>query len=136
MGRNVPLRVWGPCCSIPELGTAASIHARIRTTYDSPLGLAEDFMVRNVTKDDIKVRMAVTEEHTWSPPFAAPAAPPGENDRAAFAEKKGLAVDAIGYSDFITGGKWNVEDVLRPIYQEASNAVGRELPCPEKQRQQ
>jgi ribonuclease Z len=46
-------------------------------------------------------------------------------------KKKGLLVEAIGYSDFIAGGKWNVDDVLRPIYEEASKAVGREFPYPE-----
>ena len=30
-------------------------------------------MVFNVTKDDIRVRMAVVEEETWSPPAASPA---------------------------------------------------------------
>jgi ribonuclease Z len=43
---------------------------------------------------------------------------------------KGLPAEAIGYSDFIANGKWNVDDVLRPIYQEASAAVGREFPYP------
>jgi hypothetical protein len=43
-------------------------------------------------------------------------------------KKKGLLVEAIGYSDFIAGGKRNVDDVLRPI---ASKAVGREFPYPE-----
>ena len=41
--------------------TAGAVYERIRTTYDGPLDLAEDFMVWNVTKDDIQVRMAVTE---------------------------------------------------------------------------
>ena len=36
----------------------------------------------------------------------------------------------IGYSDVIAAGKWNVNDVLRPIYQEASEVVGREFKCP------
>jgi ribonuclease Z len=45
---------------------------------------------------------------------------------------KGLPAEAIGYSDFIVSGKWNVDDVLRPIYQEASEAVGREFPYPDQ----
>ena len=76
------------------------------------------------------------QEHTWSPPLAAPAVPPGENDHATFAERKGLPVEAIGYTDFIANGKWNVDDVLRPIYQEASEALGREFPYPEKEKRQ
>ena len=27
-------------------------------------------------------------------------------------------------------GKWNVDDVLRPIYEEASEMLGREFPYP------
>jgi ribonuclease Z len=36
-----------------------------------------------------------------------------------------------GYSDFIVSGRWEgVEDVLREIYREASEALGREFPYP------
>ena len=42
-----------------DFDTTAAVHDRIRTTYDGPLSLAEDFMVWNVTKDEITVRMAV-----------------------------------------------------------------------------
>jgi ribonuclease Z len=49
-----------------------------------------------------------------------------------FAENKGLPVEAIGYSEFIANGKWNVDDVLRPIYEEAGQALGRTFPYPEK----
>ncbi|MGI9521185.1 MAG: guanitoxin biosynthesis MBL fold metallo-hydrolase GntH, partial [Hyphomicrobiaceae bacterium] len=54
-----------------DFDTATSVFERIRSTYDGPLSLANDFMVWNVTKDDIRVRMAVTEENTWAPPSAA-----------------------------------------------------------------
>jgi len=91
-------------------------------------------MVWNVTKDDIKVRMAVTEEHTWSPPTTRPAVPPGKDDRATFAKNKGLPAEAIGYSDLIANGKWNVDDVLRPVYKEAGEALGQEFPYPGDQK--
>ncbi|MEM8671874.1 MAG: guanitoxin biosynthesis MBL fold metallo-hydrolase GntH [Planctomycetota bacterium] len=54
--------------------TAPPILAGIRATYDGPLSLAEDYMVWNVTKDDIRVRMAAINEDMWPPP--APQAPP------------------------------------------------------------
>ena len=50
------------------------------------MSLAEDLMVWNVTKDDIRVRMALVEERTWSPPLAAPAIPPDMADRQKFAD--------------------------------------------------
>ncbi len=113
-----------------DFDTTAQVYNRIRKTYDGPLSLAEDYMVWNVTKDGIRERMAMVDHHTWSPPITRPAVPPGKNDRATFAKNYGLPVEAIGYTDFIAGGKWNVDDVLRPIYEEAGEALGREFPYP------
>jgi ribonuclease Z len=110
--------------------TAPAVYDRIRKTYDGPVSLAEDFMVWNITKDDIKVRMAVTEERTWAPPLTRPAVPPKPSDRQTYAEMKGMPVDVLEFSDFTKSGFWDVDDVLRPIYKEASEAVGREFPYP------
>jgi len=76
--------------------------------------------------------MAVTEEHTWAPPLAAPAKPPSLDDRTAFAKEYGLDQEKVGFSDFTNSGYWNVDDVLRPIFQEASEALGRDFPYPDK----
>ena len=113
--------------------TAGPVKDRIRKTYDGPLSLAEDFMVWNVTKDKITTRVAVTEEATWAPPLAAPAIPPNMEDRTKFKETAGLKED-FGFSDFTKAGVWDVEDVLRPIYEEESKKHGREFPYPEKQK--
>ncbi len=110
--------------------TTTAVYERVRSTYDGPLSLANDFMVWNVTKDDIRVRMAHTEEQTWSPPLAAPAQPPNPEDRETFATNRGLPVEAVGYTDFIAEGVWDVDDVLRPIFEEASEALGRDFPYP------
>ncbi len=77
----------------------------------------------------IQPSMAVVEEHTWAPPSATPAIPPDMADRVAFSERIGWDV---GYSDFISNGRWDVDDVLRPIYEEASRIMGREFPYPER----
>ena len=116
-----------------DFDTTAAVHDRIRTTYDGPLSLAEDFMVWNVTKDEITVRMAVVEEHTWAPPLSGPALPPGgDSDRMKFSENTGVPMEALLYSDFISEGRWGeVDEVLRGVYQEASEVVGREFPYPE-----
>jgi ribonuclease Z len=118
-----------------DFDTTAAVHERIRTTYDGPLSLAEDFMVWNVTKDDITVRMAVAEEHTWAPPLSGPALPPGgDSDRMKFSESTGVPMEALLYSDFIGSGRWGeVDEVLRGVYQEASDAMGREFPYPERE---
>lgn len=89
-------------------------------------------MVWKVTKDGIRVRMAEVGDHTWAPPLASPAQPPSLEDRVAFAKRNGLYQKKVGFSDFTRSGSWNVDDVLRPIYQEASQKLGREFPYPDK----
>ena len=115
-----------------DFDTTAEVNDRIRTTYDGPLSLAEDFMVWNITKDDVRVRMAVVEEHTWAPPLASAAQPPGgDTDREKFSEDTGIPVEALLYSDFVIGGRWaEVDEALRGVYQEASDKLGREFEYP------
>jgi len=90
---------------------------RIRTTYDGPLSLAADYVTWNVTKDDIRVRMGIIDHESWNPPAAYPPEPV-------------KAEDLVGYSPEIEAGRWNVDDVIRPIYEEAGEALGREFPYP------
>lgn len=113
-----------------DFDTESAVHDRIRKTYDGPLSLAEDFMVWNITKDEIRTRMAVTEEHTWAPPLASPAQAPRPDDKERYAKMNDMPVESLEFSDFTKSGYLDVDDVLRPIYQEASEAVGREFPYP------
>ncbi len=113
-----------------DFDTSSGVYERIRSTYDGPLSMADDFMVWNVTKDDITVRMAAIEERTWSPPLAAPAEVPSQDDRAEFAERTGVPLEAMQFSDFTKSGYDDVDDVLRPIFEEASEALGQEFPYP------
>ena len=113
-----------------DFDTTAGVYERIRKTYDGPLSLAEDYMVWNVTKDDITVRLAEVDHHTWAPPLGAPAQAPKPEDKTEMAQK--LGVETIDFSDFTKSGYWDVDDVLRPIFEEASQALGQEFPYPEK----
>jgi len=111
-----------------DFDTSSQVYDRIRKTYDGPLSLADDFMVWNVTKDNIRVRMAVVEERTWAPPLAAPAEPPNPDDRKPMEEKLGVS---LAFSKFIANGVWaEVDEALRGIYREASEALGQEFPYP------
>jgi ribonuclease Z len=101
-----------------DTDTTANIYERIRTTYDGPLSLAEDYMVWNVTKEGTRERMAAIDEHTWNPPHAYPAEPVKTEDR-------------VGYSPEIWAGRLDVDDVIKPIYEEASEALGRKFEYPE-----
>jgi ribonuclease Z len=115
-----------------DFDTTAEVNDRIRTTYDGPLSLAEDFMVWNITKDDIRVRMAVVEERTWAPPLVNKPELPQDGDREKYSEEMGVPNDAMGYSDSIKGGRWGeVDEVLRGVYEEASEALGKKFEYPE-----
>jgi len=100
-----------------DFNTTAGVYERVRSTYDGPLSLAEDYMVWNVSKDEIRERLAIIDEHTWNPPPAYPAEPVRKED-------------LVGYSPEIEGGRLDVDDVIRPIYEEASEALGREFEYP------
>ena len=114
-----------------DYDTTAEINDRIRTTYDGPLSLAEDFMVWNITKDEIRVRMAVVDEHTWAPPLASKPALPQKGDTEKYSKEMNLDMKSMGYSDFIKEGKWAaVDEANRGIYEEASKALGRKFEYP------
>jgi ribonuclease Z len=94
-----------------DFDTTAEVNDRIRSTYDGPLSLAEDFMVWNVTKDGIRVRMAVVSEDIWPPPATEKPLPPDPSRR-------------IPFSKEIAGGKLDVADVVQPIYDEINKKYG------------
>ncbi len=66
--------------------------AEVRQTYDGPLSMATDYMVWNVTKDDIRVRMAVIDEDIWPQPAVGKKLPPDRSTR-------------IGFSKFVLSGR-------------------------------
>jgi ribonuclease Z len=75
--------------------------------------------------------MAVVEEHTWAPPLVSKPELPQKDDRETYSNEMNVPVDAMVYSDFITEGRWGeVDEALRGVYKEASEALGREFPYP------
>jgi ribonuclease Z len=72
------------------------------------------------------------EEHTWAPPLVGKAQPPGgDKDRKKYSKDTGVPVDALRYSDFIIKGRWSgVDEALRGVYKEASEALGKEFKYP------
>ena len=71
----------------------AAIMDGVRKTYDGPLALARDLMVINVTKDDIKVRMASVDEYAFPPDVT-----PGY--------LKAPRTEQKNPSEFVLNGKW------------------------------
>jgi ribonuclease Z len=94
-----------------DFDTSSSIYERIRSTYDGPLSLAEDYMVWNITKDDIRVRMAAVDEDVWPPPATEKPQLPDASTR-------------VPYSDEIAGGKIDVKDAIQPVYDEINKKYG------------
>ena len=64
-----------------DFDTRPEVERLVRKTYDGPLALAVDYMVFNVTKDDIKVRMAVINEDVWPLPSVTPKLPADPSQR-------------------------------------------------------
>jgi ribonuclease Z len=71
----------------------AAIMDGVRKTYDGPLALARDLMVINVTKKDIRVRMATVDEYVLPPNVSQ-------------AYKKAPRTDTKEPSKEILAGKW------------------------------
>jgi ribonuclease Z len=71
----------------------AAIMDGVRKTYDGPLALARDLMVINVTKEEIKVRMAVVDDYVLPPDVT----------KAYMAADRSKNKET---SEFILSGKW------------------------------
>jgi ribonuclease Z len=65
----------------------------IRQTYDGPLSVATDLMVWNISKDEIKERLAVVTPNAWAVPGTAKQPPPVPGQPSPL-------------SDFIKSGEW------------------------------
>jgi ribonuclease Z len=94
-----------------DFDTLPAVLAQVRETYDGPLELATDYMVFNVTKDDIRTRMAVIDEDIWPQPAVGKKLPPDASKR-------------IGFSDYITGGRVVFKEVIQNIYDEVNKKHG------------
>ncbi|MDB4278296.1 MBL fold metallo-hydrolase [Deltaproteobacteria bacterium] len=94
-----------------DFDTAPEMQRRIRKTYDGPLALAQDYMVFNVTKDEIRVRMSAIDEDIYPPqPLKAKNAPDSSK--------------AIPMSDFVKSGALGFPEIVGPIYDEINAMYG------------
>ena len=88
-----------------DFDTLPDMLDQVRSTYGGPLSMATDYMVWNITKDDIRVRMAVIDEDIWPQPAVQKKLPPDRSTR-------------IGFSDFVWGGREPFPKVVQKIYDE------------------
>jgi ribonuclease Z len=95
-----------------DFDTAPAVLRDIRMTYDGPLALATDYMVFNVTKDDIKVRMAAVDEDIWPQPSTIPLVPPDPS------------LTRTTMSEFTRDGRVVHRDVLEDVYRYINEKFG------------
>ena len=90
----------------------------IRRTYSGPLALATDYMVFNVTEDDIRVRMAAVDEDIWPmSPTRPKETAPGVGDN---------------FSDFTKSGMEPMPELVKQIYRDFNELNGTDVELPKK----
>jgi ribonuclease Z len=100
-----------------DFDTEPGVRDAIRQTYDGPLSISVDYMVFNVTRDDIRVRMAVHDEDIWPLPSVTEKLPADPNDK-------------VGFSEFIESGRVVYTEVLEQIYADANEMYGTNYEAP------
>ncbi len=94
-----------------DFDTEPVVRAGVRETYDGPLSLATDYMVYNVTKGDVRIRMSAIDEDIWPSP----------------ALKKKIAPDtgsAVAFSKFTISGALGFPEVVQPLFDEINEKYG------------
>ncbi len=98
-----------------DFDTQPRVMEGIRSTYDGPLSLADDYLVWNVTKDDIRVRSVVVDPEMWPPSSAYP---PQELDMSL----------SKWPSEWIDSGKWApAREVDQAIYDRINAQYGTDF---------
>ena len=90
----------------------------VRKTYDGPLAMATDYMIFNVTKENIRVRMAAINEDIWPLPSTRPL----QVDRS----QKGGTM-----SDFTKSGDFFMKALLFDIWDEVNKEYGTDVVLPD-----
>ena len=94
-----------------DFDTQPEVFRRLRKTYDGPVSLAVDYMVWNVTKDEIRVRMAAKDDEVWPSPPLKKKIPPD-------------VASSIRFSKFTMSGAVGLPEVVGPLYDEINEMYG------------
>ena len=100
-----------------DYDTLPAVLSQVRQTYDGELALATDYMVFNVTQDDLRVRMASIDEDIWPQPATQPKLPPDLSQR-------------IGFSKEIMAGRVVFKDVVKALYDDINEKYGSDAKPP------
>ena len=96
-----------------DFDTRAGVESGIRTTYDGPLTLAQDYLVWNLTPDSIRVREVVVNPNSW-PPAGVFDIPPMDPK----------AAEGVAPSDWMQSQSLDVTDVDQAIYDRINAEYG------------
>ena len=102
-----------------DFDTSPQVLRDVRRTWDGPLALAVDYMVFNVTKEKIRVRMAAVDEDIWPQPSTIPLVPPDPS-----LQRTALSKDMLA-------GRVVHKDILKEIYSEINEQYGSNAKVPE-----
>ena len=98
--------------------TLPTMLEQVRMTYDGPLAMATDYMVFNVTKEDIRVRMAAVDQEIW----------PSQSTRPA---NRNPPTSSL-FSDFYKGGAEPMTPLVEKIYEDFNKRNGTNVPVPKQ----
>jgi ribonuclease Z len=90
------------------------VRKRVRKTYDGPLDLATDYMVWNVTRKNIRVRMSSIDEDIWPSPPLKKKNPPDTSK-------------AVPFSKFTLSGVLPFPEVVGPLFDEINEMYGTDV---------
>ena len=102
-----------------DFDTTPLVLRDIRRTYDGELALAVDYMVFNITKDDIRVRMAAIDEDIWPQPSTIPLVPPDPSIRR------------VSFTEEMLAGRVVHKELLEELYAEHNAKYGSNFQLPE-----
>ena len=97
-----------------DFDTEPEVRDRVRKLYSGPLALAHDYMVFNVTKDDIRIRTSAIDEEIWPSPPTQPKIAPDTSS-------------AIPFSDFTKSGALGFPEVTQPLFDEINEKYGTNI---------
>ncbi|MEB3263062.1 MAG: guanitoxin biosynthesis MBL fold metallo-hydrolase GntH [Synechococcus sp.] len=90
---------------------------QIRSVYDGPVALATDYMVFNISKKNIRVRMSEIDEDIFPQPSLTKKLPADPSQR-------------VGFTPFIASGKAVFKDVLKKTYAMVNEMFGTDIQPP------
>ncbi len=101
-----------------DYDTLPEMLEEVRKTYDGELAMATDYMVFNVTRDDIRVRMAAVDEEIWPTNPTRP--------------KQVAGAGGDAFSEFISSGLEPMSDLVAQIYADFNEENGTQVSPPNK----